>query len=333
MPGSGKFIFLSELFGFNKPGPSARSLALHGKKMNLLGKIKLARKNLAGYFYSRFPFPGIANPIFIIGCGRSGTTIFGETLAQHKAITYLNEPRHLWFSAYPETDIWSAKAARRKGQMYLSESNVKKRNSRILSRLLRFETIMSGKPVLVEKLPINNFRLKFIHQMFPDAYYIHIYRNGLEVARSIEKLSQEGKWFGRNSYKWNRLVEYAALNRNTRDLPQKCESFLEKGLLEWRLSTEAAVEFIQSLDDDTCFEVSYDEFMHNPVKAISQVISFIGIDADHNVEQFAASAMARKSSRLNEDSISEQLQIIGGKLLPLSMDNEQGLTKRCTGRA
>ncbi|MDK2847172.1 MAG: hypothetical protein PWP34_525 [Desulfuromonadales bacterium] len=29
-----------------------------------------------------------------------------------------------------------------------------------------------------------------------DARFIHIYRNGLEVARSIEKASEKGGWFG-----------------------------------------------------------------------------------------------------------------------------------------
>ena len=34
-------------------------------------------------------------PVFIIGCGRSGTTILGETLSKHSKIKYLNERRDL----------------------------------------------------------------------------------------------------------------------------------------------------------------------------------------------------------------------------------------------
>jgi len=33
VPGSGKFIFLSELFGFKKPGPSARSLCVRTMRL------------------------------------------------------------------------------------------------------------------------------------------------------------------------------------------------------------------------------------------------------------------------------------------------------------
>ena len=36
------------------------------------------------------------SPVFIIGCGRSGTTILGDTLSKHPKIEYLNERRDLW---------------------------------------------------------------------------------------------------------------------------------------------------------------------------------------------------------------------------------------------
>ena len=45
------------------------------------------------------------NPVFIIGCGRSGTTILGKTLSSHPEIKYLNERRDLWHKSYPEFNI------------------------------------------------------------------------------------------------------------------------------------------------------------------------------------------------------------------------------------
>ena len=47
------------------------------------------------------------SPVFIIGCGRSGTTILGDTLSRHPKIKYLNERRDLWHKSYPEFDIWN----------------------------------------------------------------------------------------------------------------------------------------------------------------------------------------------------------------------------------
>ena len=281
--------------------------------------------------YSRLPFAGISRPTFIVGCGRSGTTILGKSLATHREITYLNEPRHLWFSALPQTDIWTSKAHARNGKLFLSETDVDLRRGRTLGRLFRLETMMSGRPALVEKLPINSFRLAFIHRIFPDARFIHIFRNGLEVANSIEKESKKGNWFGAGSYKWNQLVDYAKSRDDTRDLPPLCTTYRDMGLLEWRLSTEAIVAFLRGLADTAFLEVNYDEFVSDPAGTVLQLQDFIGVDRDGGVADFASKAVTRKSRKLGQAPLSEKEHHIGGKLLPLSMDGGTGLTLRYAG--
>ena len=60
--------------------------------MNLFQRTKAKIKYEFSGFYSRLPLKGGQNPVFIIGCGRSGTTILGRTLAEHPRVKYLNEP-------------------------------------------------------------------------------------------------------------------------------------------------------------------------------------------------------------------------------------------------
>ena len=297
--------------------------------MRLTEALPAAPKTILRQVYSRLPFPGISRPTFIIGCGRSGTTILGTSLSTHRSVTYLNEPRHLWFSAFPETDIWSSKANSRTGKLLLTEADVDSTKSKKLSRLFRLETVISGRPVLLEKLPINSFRLEFIHHIFPDALFIHIFRNGLEVASSIEKESQKGKWFGTNSYKWNQLVDYARCEPETSELPELCKSYRDMGLLEWRLSTEAVVAFLRRLPDTRFAELNYDEFVAGPVEAVLQLQDFIGVDRDPAVAAYVSNTVTRKSSKVGQ-VLSDNDQILGGKLLPLSMDGGRELTKRCT---
>lgn len=45
-------------------------------------------------------------PIFIVGCGRSGTTFLLEILGNYTDFVVLNEPREVWFSSLPEINIW-----------------------------------------------------------------------------------------------------------------------------------------------------------------------------------------------------------------------------------
>lgn len=277
--------------------------------------------------YPILPLGGIRNPIFVIGCGRSGTTILGTTLSRHGLVTYLNEPRHLWFQAYPEADIWTGLAASRNGRLGLTDADADDRKSRKLKRLFRLETLLSKKPVLIEKLPINSFRLKLIHTVFPDARYIHIHRNGLEVARSIQKASEAGSWFGANSYKWDRLAEYASTRIDGPDIASLCTDYREMGLLEWRLSTEAVVDFLGDLPPDAYVELSYDELMRHPVETVSRILKFIGIDPEREVTDFASETIRRRTSALVSESMSEKDVLIGGRLLLRSIDGRGGLTE------
>ena len=285
--------------------------------------------NVSGSIYSNFPLPGISAPIFIIGCGRSGTTILGLSLSRHRSITYLNEQRHLWFSAFPETDIWTSKAKERNGKLLLTEADYDVNKGKKLSRLFRFAAIAKRRPIVVEKLPINNFRLGLIKAAFPDSRFIHIYRNGLEVARSIGKICDKGgNWYGENSYKWNMLVSYSKGQNETHRLSQLCETYYDKGLLEWRLSTEAAVRFLSGLPESEFIELSYDEFLDQPVAVTSKILDFIGVGRDHILEDFVSKNVKRKSYKLTEKVISQHELLIGGRLLELSADGGKGLTSR-----
>jgi hypothetical protein len=236
----------------------------------------------------------------------------------------------LWFAAYPETDIWTAKASSRHGKLHLTAADADDKKSDKLSRLFRLETIMRRKPVLIEKLPINNFRLDFIREMFPDARFIHLYRSGLEVARSIGGMSGQGGWFGEESYKWDRLVEYALDRDDTKGLPALCTTHFDRGLLEWRLSTEAAVDFLRDLPDEAFYELNYDQLIDHPAQTVSGVLDFIGVDGDPNVTEFASTTIARRSTRLGQERLSEKERTLGGPLLAMSMDGGDGLTRRHT---
>eukprot|EP00913_Durusdinium_trenchii_P035603 g33317.t2 len=49
---------------------------------------------------------------YIVGCGRSGSTILAEILSHYSSVVFLNEPRQLWLPLVP-LDVWSTKATGR----------------------------------------------------------------------------------------------------------------------------------------------------------------------------------------------------------------------------
>ena len=68
-----------------------------------------------------------------------------------------------------------------------TRKDVISKQNNLLHYLFFREQVLGNSIILLEKLPINNFRLEFLNASFPDAKYIYLTRNGLEVSKSIEK--------------------------------------------------------------------------------------------------------------------------------------------------
>jgi len=264
---------------------------------------------------------GIKSPCFIIGCGRSGTTILGNTLALHSRITYLNEPRHLWLQCYPETDIWSRKAKSRNGRIFLGAADEKEESSRRLRQIFYKQTIKYKKDTLVEKLPANSFRLELIDKIFPDAKYVYIYRNGLEVSRSIAKFCEVGPWFGKNNFKWHELVEYSQRKQTTKDISNICVENIDRGLLEWRMSNESIISVLRNKERSKFFELSYADFMDQPQISIESLLSFLGLEIEKDIINHLNKNISRKTETINKVILSENEKLIGGELLINSIDS------------
>lgn len=278
--------------------------------------------------YSFLPVQGISRPVFLIGCGRSGKSTLAKRLVGHREIVYLNEPRHLWAAAFPQSDIWSAKALQRAGKLVLDENDFEPSKARRLARLFRFETRVRPGATLVEELAINNFRLKFIKRSFPDARFIHIYRDGLEVAELIEEKANTGRWFGVGNYKWNQLVDYAARTETTSRLPALCKSLRDKGLLEWRLGTEAVVSFLSTMPREAYLEINSNTLIRDPSSVVATVCRFLEIEtpaiasgSGRDVNVIAQGSRSRRAMSARDSAI-------GGPLLPLSISTSHDLTLR-----
>lgn len=262
-------------------------------------------------------------PVFLVGCGRSGTTILGQTLGQHPSVTYLEEPREIWEEVYPETDIWSAEAPIRSGRLFLDGSDCTEAKNAQLRQLFGAEIARTGRPRLLEKLPENCFRMGLIKKVYPDARFLHIIRNGVEVAASISRACTNSKragpewpdWYGVNDYKWEQLVAYAQQLAPYRDLPALCASDFDRGLLEWRLSIEAAKCFFACLPADDYLEVCYEELLRDAVAALGRVQAFIGVPLSGRVHDFAHGNIERRSPEQTGKRLSLAAEKIGGDLL------------------
>ena len=100
--------------------------------------------------------------------------------------------------------------------------------------MLHLERTMS-RQIVVSKAPGNSHTHPFHRN--------GVHRNGVEVANSIERFCAQKQWFDSDQYKWQQLSEVANMRTAISELPRLCKTDFEKGLLEWRRSTEELARF------------------------------------------------------------------------------------------
>jgi len=123
--------------------------------------------------------------VYIVGCGRSGTTLLGRLLGRHRDVLFLNEPRNLWRRVYLRTDIWSPLSLLARGRLQIDAAAASKARCNRYRRLLENAASRAAKSHIVEKTPINVFRLPFLHALTPDSRVLFLGRHPCAVASSI----------------------------------------------------------------------------------------------------------------------------------------------------
>lgn len=241
-------------------------------------------------------------PIFIIGSPRSGTTFLGNLLSQHRTLAYLEEPRTIWrYGNESRSDLLRPEDASPKVCRYIHNAFAQR-------------VAESGKPRLLEKTPSNALRLGFMSAVYPDAYFVHVLRNGYDAALSIRSLTvrhsvgvPRGRLMQRLKEISPRQYPYYAKEMASRVLPKALRSKsmvpmwgprlpgmagmaaeldpLELACLQWRACVESACNVGRTMPSDRYLEIRLEDF--NP-DVLKQVMAFCQLDDDPDVERAMA---------------------------------------------
>lgn len=234
-------------------------------------------------------------PAFIVGCGRSGTTILGKIFQKHPGVTYLFEPYHLWSAVDPRTDVINL-YHRVDGRFILRVDDANEFVHRRFTRLI----LASARPgtLLMEKTPLNAARIDYLCALAPRASFVHIVRDGLDVAKSIDRLASvnsykiAGKptlnqWWGVGGCKWPALARDAKANGYFTDEVDLLQSHLERGSLEWLVSLEE-VDRHRALLGERLLEIRYPDLIGDTAQSVRRICEFLGVPSPQSWEEEAA---------------------------------------------
>jgi len=214
------------------------------------------------------------NIAFIVGCARSGTSILGELIGSHPEVAYKHEAHRVWKIA----GLGENNSHRLTEQH--ATSSVKEQIRK------RFEKKKGNAWLFVEKCPRSVLRLPFIREIFPEARFIHIIRDGRDAACSMLPGIGGNEWRHLKPPNWQQLFQQ------------------DRGVMRcakaWKTIMEIA---LSDLDGAPHFSLKYEELVQNPEKLAKEILQFLELPDHAAVFEFC-----KKVQNSTADSYQPQQQ-------------------------
>ena len=252
---------------------------------------------LTGYrLWGALPLrPAPVRPIFILGMGRSGTTVLGRVLGAHREVGFLNEPKALWQAATGEDDLIGSYSPH-PGRFRMTAADARAEVVTRLNRYYRAYLRLSGCRRVVDKYPELLFRTDLLDRAFPEARKIVLIRSGHDVCRSVAGWSRThgrdgADWWGRQGRKWHLLVDqlvrpdpaFAPL------LPHLGEICRQEDMaaVEWIVAMREVLR-MQAMAEPRTLYVRYESLLRHPRREVRRMMDFCALAPDDKALAYAA---------------------------------------------
>jgi omega-hydroxy-beta-dihydromenaquinone-9 sulfotransferase len=274
----------------------------------------------------------VNKPIFIVGTGRCGSTAFHKLLGAH--------PQLMWLSGFAEEfpyrlhlNRWAVTAQGnplvkrllgsriKPGEFYgfwykhaygfaepgrdLVASDVTPRVRKQVRRA--FEEMLSARRNRMLIKLTGWSRIGFLQEIFPDAKFIHIVRDGRAVSNSYLHINewQWRGWYGPYSWRYGPLspADQAAWE-------QSGKSFVALAGLQWRIHTGAIETARAGVDPARYLELKYERFCEQTVDAMRDVVAFAELEQSPRFERHVERSPIRDTDRWRKDLSVEQQTLL-----------------------
>lgn len=240
----------------------------------------------------------VESPIFIVGTGRSGSTILGMLMSMHHEVGFLNEPKALWHAVHPGEDVLGH-YSRGPARYHLDESdatkNVRRKAHRLFGAYLR---VVSSKRV-VDKHPELIFRVPFVQAIFPDAKFVFLVRNGWDTCYSIDRWSDRlgertngevHDWWGADNRKWRLMLDelvprekaFAGVAHAVRGLTRHTDM----AAVEWVITMREGLRQMER-NEDRMHMIRYEALIEDSRGELSRLLDFCELPDDQVFLRFA----------------------------------------------
>jgi hypothetical protein len=277
------------------------------------------------------PDARIRRPIFIVGIGRSGSTIFHRMFSDHPNVTLVSglcdrhPSRPALSRALQRMIDWPVlnlplKRHYEPGECYKFWDHHCNGFAQPFRDLLASDVTELNKaripPALAELLTPRRQRLLFkitgwprigfLHELFPDALFIHIFRDGRAVANSLLEVDFWHGWRGPQGWRWGELddAQRAEWERHGR-------SFVALAALQWKLLMDATAQAAARIPSGQFMQLRYEDFVLDPMCHFRDVTQFCGLDWSPRFEKAIGKYKLRSTNdKWRKDLTTDQQAIL-----------------------
>lgn len=258
----------------------------------------------------------IDRPIFIIGCHRSGTTALYDLLAHHPDVAYFTNASALlpkasilshvlgqmmglddivqerFFEdgvgyAYDSPSegirVWELYTADRATHC-LDETHGDEQMESYLKRMIRKHLKFQGRTRFLNKNPDHSVRTRYLHNLFPDARFLHIVRDARAVVASLIRAKQRCiEFFGPDhphSQHGTMVEDWSQIKH----IWEQEDAVVGAGML-WKAVVETVRRDAQVLPADQFLEIHYEDLVQAPQDYVARILDFCQLRQDEEVER------------------------------------------------
>lgn len=243
--------------------------------------------------------PSVPDPLFVVGCSRSGTTITYETLvASGHFLSFGYEIPQFWDQLYgPHTNGWESEAAT------AANARPEHRDS-----ALRFFYQRLGRGLVLDKTCINAMRVGYLHALFPQARFVFICRDGRDNVSSMIDGWKHGRTdggFGLAKFlgvfpeqvaihdgafrEWHFFIPPGWRNYNHAPLEDVCA-------YQWITCNRLALDAAAQLPGSQWIAIRYEDLVERPVETFRDVFERLGLPFDTSLREHCAGIANRPTS-------------------------------------
>ena len=233
------------------------------------------------------PEPGkqrLSRPIFIVSSPRSGSTMLFETLLQSPSVVTIGGESHSVIEGIPSLNP----ARRGFDSNRLTERDADVTTAALLEERFytrlrdREGTRAHGEVRMLEKTPKNSLRVPFLDAIFPDAFFVYLYRDPRATISSMLDAWRSGKFVtypnlpGWQGPSWSLVLVPGWQKLIGKPLPEIVAT-------QWAIATTTLLDDLEALPSERWCVTGYREIVDDPQAEMKRICEFVGIEWDREL--------------------------------------------------